>query len=87
MEYCSGVETSISSTGFTILLSIYFAGNFSPKVELYVTDIASVALIRGASAPRFFRMLILLKGELIVIGREFCCVNPPMSFEMHFQDF
>jgi hypothetical protein len=63
MEYCAGAETSISSTDFTILLSIRFAGNFNGTIELYVIDIASVALIRGASAPRFLLIPVFLKGR------------------------
>jgi hypothetical protein len=56
MEYCAGADASISSTEFIILGSIRFAGNFNTKIKLYVIDIASVALMRGASAPRFFGM-------------------------------
>src|SRR3954468_24587723 len=58
MEYCGGVTASFSSTDFTIPSSTHFAGNLKAKTQLYVIDIASVALVRGASASRFFTMPI-----------------------------
>src|SRR6266404_9549118 len=77
MEYGAGLEISVSSTDFTItfLLPMIFTGNSSTKIKHYVIDIASVALIRGASAPRFLQMPISVQGELIVIGRKFCSVQ------------
>jgi hypothetical protein len=78
MEYCAGADAPISSTEFIILGSIRFAGNFNTKIKLYVIDIASVALMRGASAPHFFGDADFSQGELIVIGRQFCWVKEPI---------